>query len=233
MKDREYYRRRDDRDHQDLDERVAPESIVKTYPSLPYSTQCHLDIVAFDKLDGSNIRAEWSKKKGWYKFGTRKRLVDGTDPLFGRVPEMLLNSIGPGMDEALKNAGYDRAMCFFEFWGDKSFAGMHDVNDPTLKLTLFDVAPFNQGIIEPELFLRRFGHLDTARVLYRGPMTEEFIESVRASTLPGMTFEGVVCKVKNDKKTKMPIMFKQKSRAWLDKLGTYCNGNKDLYNALI
>jgi len=38
---------------------------------------------------------------------------------------------------------------------------------------------------------------------------------------------------KNDKKTKMPIMFKQKSRAWLDKLDAYCGDNKALRNALI
>jgi hypothetical protein len=48
-----------------------------------------------------------------------------------------------------------------------------------------------------------------------------------------MTFEGVVCKAVNDKKTKQPIMFKQKSRAWLDKLHEYCGDNKDLLNALI
>lgn len=232
MSEREHYRRRDKRLSHDLDERRDSESIVKHYPSIAYATECHLDIVAFDKLDGSNIRAEWSNKKGWYKFGTRKRLVDETDPLFGKAPKLIQDKYGEDLAAALKANGFDRAMCFFEFWGPKSFAGMHDVNDD-LTVTLFDIAPFNQGILEPERYLKVAGHLDIAKVLYQGPCTESFIQSVRGSTLPGMTFEGVICKAKNDKKTKMPVMFKQKSAAWLDKLNAYCGDNTDLRNALI
>lgn len=232
MRDREHYRRRDTRLDNELDERQEPENLVKTYPSLSYGTECHLPIVAFDKLDGSNIRAEWTSKKGWSKFGTRKRLVDSTDPLFGRVPELVTAKYGEDLAWVLEENGYKRAMCFFEFCGPKSFAGMHSTDDD-LTVTLIDVAPFGQGILEPERFLRLFGHLDTAKVLYEGKCTPDFIESVRAGTLPGMTFEGVVCKAKNDKRTKAPVMFKQKSRAWLDKLHEYCGDNKDLFNALI
>lgn len=235
MSEREYYRRRDKRLSYDLDERSKEpsENIVKTYPSLSYGTDSHLPIYAFDKLDGSNIRAEWSSKKGWYKLGTRHRLLDASDPLFGKVPDLLAKGLGDPIARALREAGYDRAMCFFEFWGQKSFAGMHDLTDPTLKLTLIDVAPFAQGILMPDKFIELFGHLDAAKLLYRGRITPEFIERVRAGTLEGMTFEGVVCKAINDKKTKMPVMFKQKSRAWLDKLHKYCGDNRELFNALI
>jgi hypothetical protein len=229
---REHYKRRDKREQHDLDEKREPENLVKSYPSLPYATQCHLPIVAFDKLDGSNVRAEWTKKKGWHKFGTRNRLVDSTDPVFGKVPQLIEAKYGTSLGHALLAAGYERAMCFFEFWGPGSFAGMHDTTEAQT-VTLFDVAPFTKGILEPELFLRQFGHLDVAKVLYRGELTPGFIDSVRSSTLSGMTFEGVVCKAANDKKTKAPIMFKQKSKAWLDKLGAYCGDNKDLFNALI
>src|SRR6478609_6622637 len=226
MNKREHYKRRDKREQHDLDEKREPENLVKSYPSLPYATECHLPIIAFDKLDGSNVRAEWAKKKGWHKFGTRHRLVDAT------VPILIESKYGDMLGKALRDAGYERAMCFFEFWGPSSFAGMHDATE-WKDVTLFDVAPFTKGILEPELFLRQFGHLDVAKVLYRGELTPEFINSVRTSTLPGMTFEGVVCKAANDKKTKAPIMFKQKSKAWLDKLGAYCGDNKDLFNALI
>lgn len=232
MSEREHYRRRDQRLSYDLDERRDPESIVKTYPSISYATESHLPIVAFDKLDGSNIRAEWTRKKGWHKFGTRNRLVDETDTLFGRAPGLIIAKYGDSLGKALADAGHDRAMCFFEFWGPKSFAGMHDATEQQT-VTLFDIAPFAQGILEPERFLKLVGHLDHASVLYEGPCTTEFIEQVRNGTLPGMTFEGVVCKSKNDKKTKMPVMFKQKSRAWLDKLHEYCGDNKDLLHALI
>lgn len=229
---REYYKRRDNRLSHDLDEKREPENLVKSYPSLPYATECHLPIIAFDKLDGSNVRAEWTKKKGWHKFGTRHRLVDETDPLFGKVPRIITNKYGSSLAAALDDAGFDRAMCFFEFWGPSSFAGMHDVNEEQT-VTLFDVAPFKRGILDPETFLKLFGYLDIAKVLYRGNLTSEFIESVRTGTLEGMTFEGVVCKTANDKKTKQPIMFKQKNKAWLDKLGAYCGDNKELFNSLI
>jgi len=235
MSERDYYRRRDTRhDYYDLDERRDPESIVKTYPSISYATESHLPIVAFDKLDGSNIRAEWTSKKGWHKFGTRNRLVDATDPIFGQAPGLVQEKYGDSLAKALKDAGYDRAMCFFELWGPSSFAGMHNLQE-NLTVTLFDIAPFNQGILEPERYLKivERNNLDHAKVLFTGPMTPEFVESVRSGTLPGMTFEGVVCKAKNDKKTKMPVMFKQKSRAWLDKLDVYCGDNKELRNALI
>jgi hypothetical protein len=216
----------------DLDERRdLSESIVKTYPSIAYASESHIPIVAFDKLDGSNIRAEWTSKKGWHKFGTRNRLVDETDPIFGQAPKLVQAKYGEPLAQRLRDAGIDRAMCFFELWGPSSFAGNHVLTEK-LTVTLLDIAPFNQGILEPARFLKIASGLDHARVLYEGEVTPEFIESVRASTLSGMTFEGVVCKAKNDKKTKMPIMFKQKSRAWLDKLDAYCGDNIQLRNAL-
>ncbi len=230
--EREHYRRRDPKQSFDLNQRPESVNIMKTYPSISYATECHVPIVAFDKLDGSNIRAEWTVKKGWHKFGTRTRLVDDTDPLFGQAPKLITDKYGDALARNLRNAGYERAMCFFEFWGPKSFAGMHDKDDE-LTVTLFDVAPFKKGILEPDAYLKLVSDVDHAKVLYTGPVTPEFIENVRASTLPGMTFEGVVCKAKNDKKTQMPVMFKQKSRAWLDKLRTYCGSNSDLYNALV
>lgn len=234
---REHYKRRDSRESYDLDEKKEPELLVKTYPSISYATECQLPIVAFDKLDGSNIRAEWTQKKGFHKFGTRNRLVDDTDPLFGKVPKLVRDKYGEALGRILSHARYERAMCFFEFWGPSSFAGMH-CSDEDQTVTLFDIAPFKRGILEPDAYLKlvnnaEHGPLDHAKVLYTGPCTAEFIESVRNGTLPGMTLEGVVCKAKNDKKTKMPVMFKQKNRAWIEKLRTYCGNNSDLYNALI
>lgn len=234
MSEREHYRRRDRRQaiDMDLDERIdLSESIVKTYPSIAYAAESHLSIVAFDKLDGSNIRAEWTSKKGWHKFGTRNRLVDETDPIFGQAPGLVQEKYGESLAKRLRDAGIDRAMCFFELCGPSSFAGHHKLTEK-MTVTLFDIAPFAQGILEPERFLKVAEGLDHAKVLYEGEVTPEFIESVRASTLPGMTFEGVVCKAKNDKKTKMPVMFKQKSRAWLNALDVYCGDNIQLRNTL-
>lgn len=58
-----YHRRPRGFEDSDLDERKDSKEYMKSYPSLPYGTECHLPIVAFDKLDGSNVRAEWTSKK--------------------------------------------------------------------------------------------------------------------------------------------------------------------------
>lgn len=204
---------------------------MKPYPSIEYASECRLPIVAFDKLDGSNVRAEWSSKQGWYKFGTRHRLVGEDDPVFGQVRRLVLNKYGDPLAAALRQARYQSATCFFEMWGPGSFAGSHDLSQPQT-VTLFDVAPFNRGILPPDDFLKLVDSMDHAAVLYRGPVTPEFIEQVRDGSLPGMTFEGVVCKSANDKRTKMPVMFKQKSRAWLDRLRERCAGDEEMMKRL-
>jgi len=56
-------------------------------------------------------------------------------------------------------------------------------------------------------------------------------EQVRDGTFPGMTFEGVVCKGPKVSPGR-PLMFKVKSRAWLDKLKNFCNGDESLYRRL-
>ena len=39
--------------------------------------------VAFWKHDGSNMRFEWSPKRGWHKFGSRRQLLDESDEVLG------------------------------------------------------------------------------------------------------------------------------------------------------
>ncbi len=44
---------------------------MKEYPTIPQSIGTAFrelpNVYVFDKLDGSNLRFEWSKKKSWYK----------------------------------------------------------------------------------------------------------------------------------------------------------------------
>ena len=48
---------------------------MKQYETIPYyGDYLGPDIIAFDKIDGSNLRFEWSRKRGFYKFGTRKMI---------------------------------------------------------------------------------------------------------------------------------------------------------------
>jgi len=97
--------------------------------------------------------------------------------------------------------------------------------------TLIDVNPYKQGILEPTKFIKYFKHLDIPKVLYEGHITIEFIDQVKNSTLPGMTEEGVVCKGAYETPG-MPLMFKIKSRKWLEKLKQYCKGNDSLFEKL-
>ena len=72
-------------------------------------------------------------------------------------------------------------------------------------------------------------------VLYEGLADDEFVESVRASTLPGITLEGVVCKAPNPngKKTSQPIMFKLKTKKWLDMLREFVHYDEVLFQRLM
>jgi hypothetical protein len=204
---------------------------MKSYPSITKEIRHDIYIYAFDKLDGSNIRAEWNSKKGFYKFGTRTQLIDDKTMPFGRAIPLLKEKYEEDLAMVFKEQGWKDALCFFEYWGADSFAGTHNFEKP-MNLTLIDVNPYKEGIMTPTEFIKCFGHLEIPKVCYEGHVTVELFDKVKQSKLPGMTDEGVVCKGANDKKTRMPIMFKIKSQAWLDRLKVYCNGDESLFNKL-
>lgn len=204
---------------------------MKHYPSITKEIRHDVDIYAFDKLDGSNIRAEWNNKRGFYKFGTKNQLIDANSKPFGISVDLIKNKYEVDMAAVFKERGWKDAICFFELWGPSSFSGQHDFKE-TLDVTLFDVNPYKQGILEPREFIKFFGHLDTPKVLYEGKVSVELFDMVKQSTLPGMTFEGVVCKGASTNFAKMPVMFKIKSKAWLERLRVYCNGNENLFRML-
>lgn len=204
---------------------------MKFYPSITKEVRQDLYIYAFDKIDGSNIRAEWNSKRGFYKFGTRHQLMDEKTPPFGTSIPLLRDKYEQDLGKVFKEQGWKDAICFFEYWGPSSFAGNHNFQEK-MDITLIDVNPYKQGILEPESFIQLFGHLDIAKVCYQGYVSVELFDQVKQSTLPGMTFEGVVCKAASDTNAKMPVMFKIKSRAWLDKLKEYCKGDERLFEKL-
>lgn len=204
---------------------------MKSYPSITKEIRHDIYIYAFDKLDGSNIKAEWNPKKGFYKFGTRTQLIDENEKPFGRAIPLIKSKFEDDMSMVFKEQKYKSAICFFEFWGEDSFAGTHNFDKP-MNLSLIDVAPYNEGILAPSQFIKLYGHLDIPKVLYEGHVSEDLFDKVKQSTLKGMTYEGVVCKGKNNNNAKMPAMFKIKSQAWLDRLREYCKGDENLFNRL-
>lgn len=152
-------------------------------------------VFAFNKLDGSNIRAEWTKKNGWSKFGSRTRLLDKSDPILGGAIDLFTNKYAEPLERVFnsireyKERG--KATVFMEYFGPSSFAGTH-VQDEVKNLVLFDVSIHKLGFLDPREFIKNFGHLEIPELIYEGKLTKEFIDNVRNGNYP--VFEGVICK---------------------------------------
>lgn len=206
---------------------------MKGYPSIFKDYDKSLSYYVFQKFDGSQIRSEWSKKNGFYKFGTRNVLLEESDSnnIFSKACPMIRENYSKDISDIFKELKIERAVLFFEYFGPQSFAGNH-VEGDAMEVILFDIDVYKQGIMMPNEFVKNFGHLKVPKVLHHGKVGGKIIEEIKNSTLPGITFEGVVCKANNPKKTKMPIMFKVKTDAWLNKLHNFCGEDLELYRKL-
>jgi len=191
---------------------------MKTYPSIEYRLNRNIDVYGFDKIDGSNIRAEWSVKNGFYKFGKRNRLIDETDEQFGEASDIVNNKYGEDLSRLFYDNKFGRALAFFEFWGPNSFAGKHDEEEEHT-VTLIDINPYKRGILAPGKFIKLCeDKIEIPNVLFHGRVGTQLVETIRESKLGGMTFEGVV--FKGVRKGTHLSMFKVKSKAWIDKIKT-------------
>ncbi len=197
---------------------------MEDYPSISSTPILGAHIYAFNKIDGSQIRAEWTSKRGFYKVGSRKRLI-GVDTLFDRTWYLLGGTYQDVIGQVFRAQQWDRVVCFFELAGPGSFAGSH-IRGETLDLTLLDVSPYGQeGLIPPKEFIKLFeGAVGTPELVYRGEATEEFLESVRSST---ELHEGVVCKGRKG------LMFKIKTRAWVSRVKALYAGDPDKLKELL
>jgi hypothetical protein len=204
---------------------------MKTYPTIARKI-VDTDIYAFDKIDGSNIRAEWARKhSSFVKFGSRKRLLGEDQGKIAFAEELINDNFLKKLNKIFRDQRYDRVVAFFEVYGPNSFAGTHPDPVSDFRATLIDVAPYKKGIIPPKEFVRWFSEVDIPPVLHHGKPNADFVESVRKGTLEGMTFEGVVCKAQH--KIGRPFtMFKIKSEAWLTKLREYCGNNDKMFEML-
>lgn len=172
---------------------------MKPYPSIPRYSPLYngIDSHVFLKYDGSNIRAEWSKKKGWYKFGTRNYLLSEDNTELGEAinlfKELMANDL-----EAVLRAEWSKVesfLVFFEYFGELSFAGHHAKSDAK-HLRLFDINPHQHGIVGPEKFIELF-HDKPYMAKYLGQYTinENFVNDVKNGVFSqDGQYEGVVCK---------------------------------------
>ena len=194
---------------------------MKEYPHIQASTgNLFREIQGayiFDKIDGSNIRAEWRRKRGWYKFGSKTQLLRPDDKFLGNAVTVFVDKMSEPLAKFAYDNKYTHLNVFMEYWGEHSFAGNHDLNDE-MNLTLFDICPDNKGIVGPSRFLKLCGDLPVSLPNYFGQRnwTRGFVDSIRkgdSDIIP--TFEGVVGKSGDGHSL---IMAKAKTQKWIDKV---------------
>ena len=208
---------------------------MKAYPSITTKIDFKKPYYLFDKLDGSNIRAEWNQKKGFYKFGSRTQLLTPEQTTLYPSIEYIKNftsTTGRDIDTVLRKLKSESIVCFFEWIGPKSFAGSHTDNMSDMKVVLIDVSIYKKGLLRPERFVEEFSDFEIPNILHKGKISEELFQSVRNRTLDGMTFEGVVGKEAGCTNDGRHDMCKIKSNDWLNKLKEICNGDEALYSRL-
>lgn len=191
---------------------------MKSYPSIT-NTNFYKFVVqkyhTFYKIDGSNFRAEWSNKRGWYKFGTRTELIDANHPVFGEAVPVFYTQLSNDLEAVFAKLKIKNAVIFAEFAGYSSFAGNH-VPGEEKNLYLFDVALDKKGIIGPERFLNYFGHCKITPYLGYYLWDDSFLDNVKNNTLTGhMLQEGVVGKIGDYHKL---CMVKAKTNNWIERV---------------
>ena len=198
--------------------------VMKTYWSIPGPKDAvEAPCIAFHKIDGSNLRFEWSRKQGWYKFGTRYRVVEPDHHHWGIAYQVFKERFADDIDKIFHDdpefRRIEKAIVYCECFGSSSFAGWHDWNEPK-ELAIIDVAIHKRGMVLPEDFVRHFGHLRIAEVVYEGMFDHQFVADVRDGKYP--VTEGVVAKGVLLGKKKNPQhglwMVKVKTRRWLEEL---------------
>jgi hypothetical protein len=214
---------------------------MKSYHSIPhwnkgiFGEKC----IAQLKNDGSNMRFEWNKNSGFYKFGTKNAMIGEKDENFGDGIFIFLEKYNEDLNRMFRDkfSKVINFVVFGEYFGDNSFAGQHLKSDKK-DVKMFDVSVYKHGIMNPYEFLDNFGHLDIPKVIYEGEYNMKFINDVR-NDIYGLD-EGVVCKgvFKTKKDGSQIWMSKIKTNLWLrkvkEKMGDKAlleelNGDKNLF----
>lgn len=181
-------------------------------------------ILAFDKLDGSNFRVEWNRKLskksaftlGFKKYGTRNRVITNTRDQFFEMVEIFEEKYAEKIDERFRTHNIfrnaDMITLYGEFVGENSFGGFHDWNEDH-DIYFFDAFVYKREFISPSDFYSEFRDISMPKLIYKGPLTEQFIREVQENKFN--LKEGVVYKFVEDKRI---YRAKIKTHEWLDKI---------------
>jgi hypothetical protein len=204
---------------------------MKSYQTIDYyGDNWGLSVIAFDKLDGSSMRFEYSQKRGFYKFGSRNVMIDENHEQFGFAIKLFKDKYEEEITKVFKSKEYRNTLsfvCFAELIGAKSAFGQHEFGNDNFDVVLFDVSAYKRGFIPPKQFVKDFGPLGIPRVVYEGNLNKEFVQRVKSNEF-GLS-EGVICKgVTQSKKGKDNIYYcKIKTDDWFARLRA---NNMELYN---
>lgn len=196
---------------------------MKQYPKIEHIKDIiGMEAIVFDKLDGSNLRFEWNRKRGWFKFGTRRNLMDKEYPELGLGIEIFLNKYGEDLSKIFvdRYKKVDSFVVFCEFLGKNSFAGSH-LKDDEKDVVLFDVNGYKMGLISPYEFVENFGNLHIPKVIHNGKISKNLIDSIRNNNF-GLS-EGVIVKGVNGKDV---WMTKIKTKDWINRIKSKFNENE-------
>jgi hypothetical protein len=202
---------------------------MQQYPSIDKKIIKDLDYYIFDKLDGSNIRVEFSLKKGFDKFGTRHKLMSDESGILNLSKDLIFNYEKVTHDIFKKNK-WQSGTLFFEFFGKKSFAGFHEENDD-FKVCLIDAHITKLGYLNPKDYIRTFDdYIEMSTFLKIGKFNKTLIEQIKNGELEGFSFEGVIGKAFLKNKH---IRVKVKNKKWIEKLKNHCGEDENLFNHLL
>jgi hypothetical protein len=203
---------------------------MKKYPSITKEVIYDEKYYFFDKIDGSNIRAEWEKNKGFTKFGSREKQITKETPYLGESID-LIKEYEQIFTEIFDGRGYKSAVVFFEFFGENSKFGRHTKEKH--HVLLIDVSVYKKGFLNPSKFMSLFeDKVPTANLLLYSEFTPEIESIIKSGKLLGTTYEGVVCKADRAKVSHPPKMFKVKTDQWISDLKDFCNGDLELFEKL-
>ena len=194
---------------------------MKHYPEINYyGGFWGLPIIAFEKLDGSNIRAEYSQKRGFYKFGTRNWMIDRNSTPFGFAIDLFLNKYEKPLTEIFKSKTYRNTLsfvCFAELYGEKSEFGQHEFDNDSFDITLFDISEYKKGLIPPRQFINDFRQIGIPKIIYDGNLNSNFVVEVKTNVYD--LKEGVVCKGQTLRKPPHNLYYcKIKTNEWFERL---------------
>lgn len=166
------------------------------FPSIINSSKApRKPCIAFEKLDGSNMRFKYTPKQGFCGFGTRTQLIDESTSFWGQTVSLFTKALAEPLERFFKNSkeyrDFREIICFGEFFGEDSFAGHHGSSEK--KIVIFDVlcGHKNRKFVLPQTFIKDFSFIETPKVVYEGNLNDSFIKEVRESETLN---EGVICK---------------------------------------